>query len=82
MNEDTTGRSQVFKWVVGLIPLLASVLIMGLLFFVAVPAGNKDTLLPLAGVFFGWGGAVVSYEFGSSPAGRLAAKNGIKDAKP
>lgn len=54
-----------FKWIVGLIPLLASVAIMGLLFFVAIPDANKDTLLPLAGVFFGWGGAVVAYEFGA-----------------
>lgn len=79
MNLTLSDKSAGFKWVVGLIPLLASVIIIGLLFFVAIPSGNKDTLLPLAGVFFGWGGAVVSYEFGSSPAGRKAAEQGIKD---
>jgi hypothetical protein len=63
-----------FKWVVGLIPLLSSLLIMMLLFFVAIPDANKDTLLPLAGVFFGWGGAVVSYEFGSTSGTRNGEK--------
>jgi hypothetical protein len=73
MSELFNERPKVFKWIVGLIPLLASVAIMGLLFFVAIPDANKDTLLPLAGVFFGWGGAVVSYEFGA-----VSQKNAIK----
>jgi hypothetical protein len=78
MKDNSVPKRNCFKWVVGLVPLIASVLIMGLLFFVSIPGGNKDTLLPLAGVFFGWGGAVVSYEFGSSPAGRAAAEKGIE----
>jgi len=73
MNDSQSVQNSMFKWIVGLIPLLASVAFMMLLFFVAIPDGNKDTLLPLAGVFFGWGGAVVSYEFGA-----VSTKNATK----
>ena len=69
-------KQHAFKWVVGLIPLLTSVLILILLFFIGIPAANKDIVLPLTGVFFGWGGAVVSYVFGAVSSSNMAKQTG------
>lgn len=56
----------LFRQIIGAFAVLGGIVIIALLFFVEVPNGNKDALLPLAGIVIGWGGAVVAYEFGSS----------------
>jgi uncharacterized RDD family membrane protein YckC len=56
--------------------------ILGLagLYFIEVPAGNKEPLMLALGIVLGWGGTVIGYEFGSSPSGRKAAEVGLQKA--
>ena len=62
-----------FRGIVGLSSLLLSAAGLLLLFFVKVPDGNNEALLLALGIVFGWGGAVVQSEFGSTSSGRTAA---------
>jgi hypothetical protein len=58
--------------------LVGGLLGLGGLYFVPIPEGNREPLLLALGLVLGWGSTVVSYEFGSSPAGRRAAEAGLK----
>lgn len=68
-----------FRRIVGLIAVVAGLLIVAGLFFVDVPANNREPLLTMAGVVIGWGTAVINYEFGSSSGGRALA---LREAAP
>jgi uncharacterized membrane protein YccC len=63
---------------IGLVALLGGLAGMFCLFFVPIPAGNREALLLALGLVLGWGGCVINYEFGSSPAGRNAALAGTR----
>lgn len=64
-----------FRGIVGLSSLLLSAAGLLLLFFVKVPDGNNEALLLALGIVFGWGGAVVQSEFGSTSSGRQLARD-------
>ena len=68
----------LYRALLGLVALVGGLLGMGGLYFVPIPAGNREPLLLALGLVLGWGSTVVGYEFGSSPAGRKAADAGIK----
>jgi len=73
----TTDRAG-FRHLIGITAILGGLAGLAGLFFVEVPSGNREPMLLALGVVLGWGGTVMSYEFGSSPAGRKAADAGIK----
>lgn len=76
---DLTHRPrEVFRAVVGILAIAGGLAGLGALFFVEVPAGNRDALMLGLGAVLGWGAAVVGHEFGGSVAGRKAAEAGIK----
>lgn len=69
----------LFRAVLGLVALVGGLLGFAGLYFIPIPAGNREPLLLALGLVLGWGSTVVGYEFGSSPAGRKAADAGIRD---
>lgn len=66
------------RGVIGLAALALGGLGFVALFFVPIPEGNREPLMLALGIVLGWGGTVVNYEFGSSPAGRQAAAAGTR----
>jgi hypothetical protein len=71
-------EGSIFRAILAVIALVAGIAGLGALFFVKVPEGNREPLLLALGIILGWGSTVISYEFGSSPAGRKAADAGIR----
>jgi hypothetical protein len=67
-----------FRMIVGFVALAAAIIGFGALFFVAIPAGNRDALMFALGGVFGWGSSVVNSEFGASTTGRKAAESALK----
>lgn len=76
MSED--GRA--FRYALGFVVILGGLSALAGLYVFDVPTGNREALLLAVGLVLGWGGSVVSYEFGSSPAGRKAADAGLQRA--
>lgn len=77
-NEKPPKDSTWFRSIVGLLALTGGIVGLLALFFVEVPAGNRDALMLGLGAILGWGASVINYEFGGSTAGRKAAEAGIK----
>lgn len=67
-----------FRYVVGLIAVIGGIAGLVGLYFVEVPAGNRDAVVLALGIVLGWGSSVVNGEWGSSPAGRKAAEIGVE----
>lgn len=72
------AEGALYRALLGLVALVGGLLGMGGLYFVPIPAANREPLLLALGLVLGWGSTVVGYEFGSSPAGRKAAEAGVK----
>ena len=68
-----------FRAALAIVALAGGLIGMTALFFVPIPAGNREPLLLALGLVLGWGSTVIGYEFGSSPAGRRAADAGIRE---
>ncbi len=71
-------EGSLYRAILGLVALIGGLLGLGGLYFVPIPEGNREPLLLALGLVLGWGSTIVSYEFGSSPAGRKAADAGVK----
>jgi hypothetical protein len=71
-------EGSLYRALLGLVALIGGLLGLAGLYFVPIPEGNREPLLLALGLVLGWGSTVVSYEFGSSPAGRKAAEVGLK----
>ena len=54
------------RHLIGAIVMLLCAVMMGALFFIEIPPGNRDIAMVLLGIGMGWGGAVVQFHFGSS----------------
>lgn len=68
----------LFRGVIGLVCVIGSLVGFGGLYFVEIPAGNRDALMLALGIVFGWGSAVVQSEYGASTTGRKVAEAGLK----
>ena len=73
-----TPERNTFRYVVGIIAVLGGLAGPGGLYAFEVPEGNREALLLALGIVLGWGGSVINGEWGSSPAGREAAKIGMR----
>ena len=62
----------------GLLALAGGLFGLAGLYFIPVPAGNREPLLLALGLVLGWGCTVIGYEFGSPPTGRRAAEAGVR----
>lgn len=51
---------------VGIVVMLLAVAIVGGLFLLELPAGNREVALVILGTVIGWAGGVVNYHYGSS----------------
>lgn len=71
-----------FRAVIGMLAVLGGLAIVVMLIFVSVPTTNRDAIMLALGLVLGWGSTIVSFEFGSSPAGRKAAEAGLRTANP
>ena len=67
-----------FRGLVGLLSVTGSLIGFCGLFFIAIPAGNRDALMLALGIVFGWGSAVVQSEYGASNTGRRVAESALK----
>lgn len=74
------GRS-IFRQLIGVIALAGGLAGLLGLYVAPIPDGNREPLLLALGLVLGWGSTVVSYEYGSSPAGRKAADVGVRLAE-
>jgi hypothetical protein len=81
MRQSDEGRtgSTAIRAALALVALIGGLGGLAGLYFVPIPAGNREPLLLALGLVLGWGSTVIGYEFGSSPAGRRAADAGIRD---
>ena len=81
MSHDNRPHTDLtpFRAALGIVALAGGLIGMTALFFVPIPAGNREALLLALGLVLGWGSTVIGYEFGSSPAGRRAADAGIRE---
>jgi hypothetical protein len=70
-------EGSLYRAALGFSGLTAGMLCMFGLFFVKIPEGNKEAVLLAIGIVLGWGSTIITYEFGSSPAGRKAADVGL-----
>ena len=80
MTQDDRPQTDLtsFRAALAIVALAGGLIGMTALFFVPIPAGNREPLLLALGLVLGWGSTVIGYEFGSSPAGRRAADAGIR----
>lgn len=74
MTEERTG----FRYTVGLIAVVGGLAGLIALYWVEIPAGNRDAVTLALGIILGWGSSVINGEWGSSPAGRKAAEVGVE----
>lgn len=76
------SRLAPFRAALACLVLIGGLLGLAGLYFVPIPEGNREPLLLALGLVLGWGSTVISYEFGSSPAGRRAAEAGLRPRDP
>lgn len=82
LKADPPAAGARFRAVIGLIAIVGGLAIVAALIFFSVPSTNRDAIMLALGLVLGWGSTIVSFEFGSSPAGRKAAEAGLRTANP
>jgi len=78
----TPRDSEPFRVALGLVALIGGLAGLAGLYFIPIPAGNRDPLLLALGLVLGWGSTVIGFEFGASPGGRKAAAAGVRSEAP
>lgn len=67
-----------FRALIGIIAITGGLTGFLLLFFVNVPAGNRDALMLALGIVMGWGAAVIQSEYGATTTGRKVTDAAVK----
>lgn len=67
-----------FRGFIGVMVLVGGLAALFGLYFVDVPEGNKEPLLLAIGIVLGWGGSVVSSEYGATTTGRKVAESAVR----
>jgi hypothetical protein len=75
---DQHESGTVFRQIIGLLCIVGGLSALAGLYFIDVPAGNKEPLLLAIGIILGWGGSVVSSEYGASTTGRKVAESAVR----
>lgn len=75
---DEMKDNAVFRQFIGLLCIIGGLAALAGLYFIDVPAGNKEPLLLAIGVVLGWGGSVVNSEYGASATGRKVAESAVR----
>lgn len=68
----------IFRQFIGVLCILGGLSALAGLYFVDVPEGNKEPLLLAIGIVLGWGGNVVSSEYGATTTGRKVAESAVR----
>lgn len=76
MNEH--HDSSIFRQGIGLLCIIGGLSALAGLYFIDVPAGNKEPLLLAIGIVLGWGGSVVNSEYGATTTGRKIAESAVR----
>lgn len=66
MDLNRLHRPDLMGWIIVLLVMLLAVGIIGGLFLIEIPKGNRDAALLALGIVLGWGGSIVQWRFGSS----------------
>lgn len=77
MNDEPRSTA-VFRQGIGLLCIIGGLSALAGLYFIDVPAGNKEPLLLAIGIVLGWGGSVVNSEYGATTTGRKIAETAVR----
>jgi hypothetical protein len=80
MNEEHKD-SGLFRQGIGLLCIVGGLSALAGLYFIDVPAGNKEPLLLAIGIVLGWGGSVVNSEYGATTTGRKVAEAAVRQVE-
>jgi hypothetical protein len=72
------AESGIFRQGIGLLCIVGGLSALAGLYFIDVPAGNKEPLLLAIGIILGWGGSVVNSEYGATTTGRKVAETAVR----
>jgi hypothetical protein len=78
-GDETRNDGRAFRWTIGLLCVVGSLLAFAGLYFIQIPKNNEQALLLALGYLFGWGSAVVQSEYGSTATGRKVAESAIRN---
>jgi hypothetical protein len=67
-----------FRGLIGLMVLIGGLGALAGLYVVDIPPGNKEPLLLAIGIVLGWGGSVISSEYGATTTGRKVAESAVR----
>ena len=77
--EPVPHEGNIFRYFIGILVICGGLGALAALYFVAIPGGNKDPLLLAIGIVLGWGGSVVSSEYGATTTGRKVADAAVRN---
>ena len=75
----TKTESAWFRGMIGIVSLFGALGGFAALFFVEIPAGNRDAMMLALGIVMGWGGSIVASEYGSTATGRKVTDSAIRN---
>lgn len=79
MSDPSNKYSNLFRGFIGVVAIVGSMSALAGLYFIDVPAGNKEPLLLALGLILGWGSSVVGSEYGATSTGRKVVDQAVKN---
>lgn len=71
-------EGNVFRYGIGVLCVVGGLAALAGLYFIDVPAGNKEPLLLAIGLVLGWGSQVIGSEYGATTTGRKVAEQAVR----